>query len=306
MQLAVCSLVFLSLYTLGTALRAWRAPARIDLQGRLKNILEYDETVDTRQAELSRPLSERLLQPFLGLVSGLAARLLPAEILQNLEKKVNQAGNIQGLRAGDYLGLKIILAAAVPLVLQLAFPGPWEAKKVFLAAAGAAFGWLLPNIHLDGKIRQRCEAIEKTFPDIMDLLSVSVEAGLGFDGAMAKVVEKSDGPVALEFRRVLHEIKMGKSRREALRDLGERCGVDDVKVFTSTIIQAEQLGLNIGNTLKNQAEQMRRRRRQRVEERAMKVPVKMLIPLVIFIFPTIFIVLLGPALIQIIENFAGI
>ncbi|NLM46391.1 MAG: type II secretion system F family protein [Firmicutes bacterium] len=306
MQIAVCSLVFLTVYTLGAAVRARRTPAKVDLQGRLKNILDYDEPVDTRQAELSRPLSERLLRPLLGFVSSLAVRLLPAEILQKLEQKVKQAGETQGLRAVDYLGLKIILAAAVPFLLHLLSSGPWDTKKIMLAAAGAAIGWLLPNVHLDSKIRQRCEEIEKTFPDIMDLLSVSVEAGLGFDGAMAKVVEKAKGPVALEFRRVLHEIKMGKSRREALRDLGERCSVDDVKVFASTIIQAEQLGLNIGNALKNQAEQMRRRRRQRVEEKAMKVPVKMLIPLVIFIFPTIFIVLLGPALIQILENFVGI
>ncbi|NLN06636.1 MAG: type II secretion system F family protein [Firmicutes bacterium] len=305
MQIAVCSLVFLFVYTMGAAVRAWRTPAKVDLQGRLKNILDYEETIDTRQAELSRPLSERLLQPFLGFVSNLAVRLLPAEILHKLEYKVRQAGDAQGLRAVDYLGLKIVLAAALPSVLHLFFPGPWNANKIMFAAAGAAIGWLLPNMQLDGKIRQRREEIEKTFPDIIDLLSVSVEAGLGFDGAMAKVVEKSNGPMAMEFRRVLHEIKMGKSRREALRDLGERCGVDDVKVFTSTIIQAEQLGLNIGNTLKNQAEQMRRRRRQRVEEKAMKVPVKMLIPLVIFIFPTIFIVLLGPALIHILEIFAG-
>jgi tight adherence protein C len=120
---------------------------------------------------------------------------------------------------------------------------------------------------------------------------------------MAKVVEKDPGPVAVEFRRVLQEIKVGKSRKEALKDFAARCDLDDITSFVNAMVQSEQLGLSVSKTLRNQAEQMRRKRRQRVEEQAMKAPVKMLIPLVMFIFPTIFIVLLGPAVIQIIEAF---
>ena len=139
-------------------------------------------------------------------------------------------------------------------------------------------------------------------PDVLDLLTVSVEAGLGFDAALQRVVQKMTGAISVEFAKTLQEIKMGKHRREALRDLGLRTGIDDLNTFISAIVQADQLGVSIGNVLRVQSEQMRRKRRQRIEEKAMKAPIKMLIPMVLFIFPTIFIVLLGPAAMQMIEG----
>lgn len=305
MQLTISSLVFLALIALFNGLFAKRQPAKVDLHGRLKHVIAYEETADTRQAELSRPFAERIFLPLLTVMSALATRFLPAEILQRLEKKVLQSGRSGGFSARDYLGVKVLSAAALPSLLFAMNSGERSPRIAALIAFAAVIGWRFPDIHLDRKVRARIEKMEKTFPDTLDLLTVSVGAGLGFDGALAKVVEKSSGPVAEEFKRILHEIKMGKSRREAMRDFGERSGVDDIKTFTGAIVQADQLGLNISNTLKIQAEQMRRKRRQRVEEQAMKVPVKMLIPLIVFIFPTIFIVLLGPALIQILENFVG-
>ncbi len=304
LQFTISALVFLSLATLISALQKFKQSAKIDLQGRLKQVMSADETVCIRQIELSRPVSERMFRPLLVIVASVAMRLLPGEVLQRLEKQLQQSGNQGGLSAHDYLGLKAIFALGLPTFVYLLSSGINSAQLALIIFLALIIGWRLPEIQLKRSARMRCVKLEKTFPDVLDLLTVSVGAGLGFDGAMAKVVEKSNGPVAEEFKRVLHEIKMGKSRRDALRDFGDRSGVADIKTFTGAIVQADQLGISISSTLKHQAEQMRRRRRQRVEEQAMKAPVKMLIPLILFIFPVIFIVLLGPALIQILENFA--
>ena len=302
MQGIIALLVFLTLVTFITALQRQLQPAKVDLQGRLKNVINYDETTDIRQSELNRPLSERICSPFLGLMSTLATRLLPADILKGLEKKVQQAGQVGGFSAKDYLGMKVVFALGLPALFYIMQRGEISPLSVLFMAISGLLGWRFPEMKLENKARRRKESIEKAFPDTLDLLTVSVGAGLGFDGALVKVVEKSQGPVSEEFRRVLQEIKMGKGRRDALRDFGERTGIDDIKSFTGAIVQADQLGLNIGKTLRIQSEQMRRKRRQRVEEQAMKVPVKMLIPMIVFIFPTIFVVLLGPAVIQIIES----
>lgn len=306
MQLLIAVLIFGCVAAFVTAFQKQAEPVKVDLQGRLKNVIPYDEFADMRQAELSVPLSERLIRPFLGILSGLTSRLLPKEMIVTLEKKVMLAGKSSGLSARDYLGMKTAFALILPALVYFLTGGKIELLTMLLLGITFIIGWKFPDMQLDAKARNRMNAMEKTFPDVLDMLTVSVEAGLGFDGALAKVVEKSKGPVADEFRRVLHEVKMGKTRREALRDFAERSGVDDIQTFAGAIIQSDQLGLNIGKTLKNQAEQMRRKRRQRVEEKAMKVPVKMLIPMVLFIFPTIFIVLLGPALIMIMQNLVGI
>lgn len=144
--------------------------------------------------------------------------------------------------------------------------------------------------------------MSKELPDVLDLLTVSVESGLGFDAALQKVVRKTKGPLSNEFNKTLQEIKMGKARRDALRDLANRTGVEDLSTFIGAIIQADQLGVSIGNVLRIQSKQMRQIRKQRIEEKAMKAPIKMLLPMVFFIFPTLFLVLLGPAAIQLIES----
>lgn len=304
MQMTISALVFLSLVTLISGLQKKEQPAKIDVHGRLKQVMSADETACIRQVELSRPLSERIFRPLLVVMASIAMRLLPREVLQRIEKNVQQSGGHGGLSARDYLGLKALFALGLPTFIYLLYSGVWSSQLVVSIVFALIIGWRFPEILLKRSARNRCAQLEKTFPDILDLLTVSVGAGLGFDGALAKVVEKSNGPVSDEFKRVLQEIKMGKSRRDAMRDFGDRSGVADIKTFTGAIVQADQLGINISSTLKHQAEQMRRKRRQRVEEQAMKAPVKMLIPLIVFIFPTIFIVLLGPALIQILENFA--
>jgi tight adherence protein C len=155
---------------------------------------------------------------------------------------------------------------------------------------------------LSSMIRRRQEAIIKKFPDALDLMSICVDAGLTFDGAMAKVDEKWDDPLAREFGRVIYEMQLGKSRRQALRDMSRRMDVADVTSFVAAILQAEQLGVSIGRVLRIQSEQMRIRRRQRAEEKAHQAPVKMLFPMIFLIFPSMFVVLLGPAAFSVLRN----
>ncbi len=273
-------------------------PERINLANRLKCAGDC-ATADGRKTALKRPLGERLLRPLLLKISSLAGHLLPAGILAGLAPKIEQAGLSRELSAGEFLGIKVLLAAGLPGLL---FGGLRTTALLPVLPGSAIIGWKLPDYYLRQRVVGRTQQFEKSFPDTLDLLTVSVEAGLGFDGALAKVVEKSSGIIAGEFRRLLQEIKMGKSRREALKVFGERTAAEDIRSFVSAVIQAEQMGLSLGKTLRQQSGEMRRKRRQRVEEQAMKAPVKMLLPLVVFIFPTIFLVLLGPAVLQIMDG----
>jgi tight adherence protein C len=176
-------------------------------------------------------------------------------------------------------------------------------QTLVMIIAACIFGWLLPDVLINSKGRQRKEQVSKELPEVLDLLTVCIEAGLGFDGAIKKVVDKSKGVLPDELFIVLEEIRMGKPRREALRDMADRLAVDDFSNFVGSVIMAEQLGISIGKVLRLQSKEVRLKRRQSIEELAMKAPVKMLIPMVFFIFPAIFVVLLGPAAIQIMRVF---
>jgi tight adherence protein C len=168
-------------------------------------------------------------------------------------------------------------------------------------AGGLGF-YLLPTLWLSSQIRRRQTEIVKALPDALDLLTISVEAGLGFDAALSKVAEKWDNELSLAFNRVIQEIRVGKLRREALRDMAENMDVPDVTSFVAAIIQADQLGVSISKVLRIQSEQMRIRRRQRAEEKAHQAPVKMLFPMVFLIFPALFIILLGPAVLVVMNS----
>lgn len=212
------------------------------------------------------------------------------------QKKLVAAGMPYGLDAEGLVVLKYAFMCA------LALAGLFLANVTAAAALGIV-GYLVPDIMLNAWKNERQNKILKDLPDILDMLSVSVEAGLGFDAALQRVVEKIKGPLSEEFRQALNEIKLGKPRREALKDLAVRVEVDDVSTFISSLIQADQLGVSIANVLRVQADQVREKRRQRAEEKAQKAPIKILIPLVFFIFPAIFVILLGPALIQFVDAF---
>lgn len=257
--------------------------------------------------ELSKPFSERVIRPVIGWFSTLVTRFTPSRSREKLQQVLQFAGNPGNLKAHEYQALHFLLVALAAL---MGWSLAWLSHKGFLEQFAMAFllgliGYLLGKVYLSTRARQRQQAMQKELPDVLDLLTVSVEAGLGFDAALLRVIEKSKGVLAKEFVTTLQELQMGKSRREALRDMGKRTGVDDILTFVGAMIQADQLGVSITKILRTQADQVRMKRRQKVEEKAMKAPIKMLIPLVFFIFPSIFIVLLGPAAIQIYKQFLG-
>jgi tight adherence protein C len=166
-------------------------------------------------------------------------------------------------------------------------------------------GYTIPGIWLNQRIRKRKKEIQRSLPDAIDLLTISVEAGLGFDPALARVAEKWDNELCREFRRLLQDMRIGKNRRDALREVSVRCGVDDLRVFISSIVQADQLGVSITQVLRVQSQQMRVRRRQRAEELAQKAPIKMLFPMVFLIFPAMYVIILGPAIPTVYNTFVG-
>lgn len=256
--------------------------------------------------EYQRSFYERILRPFYQKIADALGNLAPREIKESMKKKIVFAGNPYNFTFNNIVLLMLSLGVAFPvLVLALGrLAGLEPQKTIVLMIAAALFGFYLPVLMLNSRIARRQKEIQKNMPDMLDLLLVSVEAGLGFDSALKKVAEKMPGELSKEISRTLEEVRMGKTRTEALRALAERAGVDDCRTFVSAVIQAEQLGASISKTLHIQAATMREKRRQRAEEMAMKAPLKMLFPLIFFIFPALFVVLLGPAAIRILEMFS--
>jgi len=255
------------------------------------------------ELELQLPFSERTLRPLVGRLSRMGGRLGSASSTDVAEKRLAMAGNPGDLRVTDWMGVKILVGIATGAIMFLLF-GLLVAglmAGVFLGMLGFGIGFLLPEFWLGGKIKARQKIILKMIPDTLDLLTISVRAGLGFDAALAKVVEKLPGPLTDEFRRALAEVRVGKARRDALRDMVPRTNVAPLSAFIGAIIQAEQLGVSISKVLQVQSDQLRIERRQRAEEMAAKAPIKMLFPLVGCIFPSLFIVILGPAMLSIIQ-----
>jgi tight adherence protein C len=256
------------------------------------------------ELELQQPFLERTLRPLALRLSGSVARVTSSSFTERTEKRLALAGYPGNLRVGDWLGIKAIgaIIGAGILFLVVGVLGGNFLGGLGLAVVGALIGYVGPEFWLGSKVRARQKAILLQIPDALDLLTISVRAGLGFDGALGKVVEKLKGPLTDEFRRALAEIRVGKTRREALRDIIPRTEVQALTNFIGAIIQAEQLGVSISKVLQVQSEQLRIERRQRAEEMAAKAPIKMLFPLVGCIFPSLFIVILGPALILISQN----
>lgn len=256
------------------------------------------------QLELQRPLFDRTVRPVVGRLSGVAQRVTSPRTATRTNKRLQMAGEPGGMRTTEFVALKVLLSG-IALVVAFVVFGVLGRNIVLGLVFTAVFGVLfffLPEFWLSRKVSSRQMAIVLALPDTLDLLTISVRAGLGFDGALAKVVEKTRGPLADEFQRALAEIRVGKARREALRDMVVRTDVPALTNFVGAIIQADTLGVAISQVLQVQSEQMRIERRQHAEELAAKAPIKMLFPLVGCIFPSMFIVILGPAIILIIKN----
>lgn len=278
---------------------------RFAITHRMQEIVHNFRRKQDLDDELNQPFYTRVIHPIIEKFALTVGKATPAKKKVSLQKKLMMAGNPGNFSPNEFLVIQYVFTLGFPICVMLfALPLNWSPSFIILGMTiGAAGGFIIPDYYLKMRADRRKEEIQDNLPDVLDLLTVSVEAGLGFDAALVKVVEKIKGVVSQEFARVLQEIKMGKPRRDALRDLGNRSGVDDLVAFVSSIIQADQFGVSIGNVLRMQSEQMRQKRRQRAEEKAMKAPIKMLIPLILFIFPTIFIVVLGPAALQIMKTF---
>jgi len=259
------------------------------------------------ELELQLPFSERTLRPLVARMSRMGNRVTNASSTDTVEKRLAMAGNPGDLRLSDWMGVKMLVAIATGLIMFLLITLLTASivSGMFLGIVALGIGYLLPEFWLGNKIKARQKLILKMIPDTLDLLTISVRAGLGFDAALAKVVEKLPGPLTDEFRRALAEIRVGKARREALRDMIPRTNIQPLSNFIGAIIQAETLGVSISKVLQVQSEQLRIERRQRAEEQAARAPIKMLFPLVGCIFPSLFIVILGPAFISIIQTMSS-
>src|SRR5206468_3547722 len=288
------------LITIGLAGR----PGKDAVQARLEQLVVQPKTLE--EFELQQPFFERVMRPIITRLARIARRGDQGGIIARTDSKLEKAGYPGGLRGADWMGVKIlssIVFVVIGFFLGLLI-GKIQIGFVF-AIAGGAIGFVAPEFWLGRRIRGRSFAMVLELPDALDLLTISVEAGLGFDAALAKVVEKMEGPLVNEFRQALAEIRMGRTRREALRDVASRADAQPITNFIGAIVQAEQLGVPIAKVLQIQSNQLRIERRQRAEEAAAKAPVKMLFPMVGCIFPTIFIVILGPAVITVMRGGLG-
>ena len=276
------------------------------LQARLAEYSAREQAATLEEIELSLPFSERVIAPLVRSMAEFVKRFTPERTLEAARHKLDLAGNPQNWSASEFFGVRvlaaIVLAALIFVVLSIT--DAEIGMRLLMTIVFALLGFFLPALMLGSRIRSRQSSIVKSLPDALDLLTVCVEAGLGFDQAMKKVSEKWDNELSRAFTRVLQEIQLGRMRREAMRDMANRMEVSEVTSFVAAIIQAEILGVSMTKILRIQSDQMRIRRRQRAEEKAHQASIKMIIPMVFLIFPSIWVVLLGPAILQVMQ--AGI
>jgi len=275
------------------------------LAARIDDFAAREEIVSIEEIELSMPITDRVFVPLLRRVSEFLVRYTPQKTLENTTRMLELAGYSRKMRAADFLiarGVATVMFAGVAFMAMSRFGDNSLNQRILYSIGAAVLGWIIPWMLMRSLIDRRKDAIIKKLPDALDLMTICVDAGLTFNSAMQKVDDKWDDPLANDFGRVLYEMQLGKSRRQALRDMSDRMDVPDVTSFIAAVLQADQLGVGIGKILRIQADQMRVRRRQRAEEKAQQAPVKMMFPLVFLILPSIFVVLLGPAGFQLLRN----
>ncbi len=263
---------------------------------------------DSMRSELDKPFNERVTGPFLARLTRMGRRFTPAGQSARMRYRLDLAGNPPGWDTDRILAFKMlgmIVGAAVGVALPLLLAGNVLWAIVWGIGLGV-LGYFGPNLFLYQRAYDRSASIQRALPDALDLLVISVESGLGFDAAMQQVARNTKGPLAEEFFRVLQEMQLGTGRADSMRALAERTDVVDLRGFITAMVQADAFGIPIANVLRVQAREMRIRRTQRAEEAAQKVPVKILFPLIFCIMPALFIVIMGPAAIQIIDAFKNV
>jgi len=271
------------------------------LQARLAEYIQRGDVTSLEDIELSQPFAERVIIPIINRIGEISARFTPQKAIQDTAKRMEMAGNPWPIDAATFLAIRFILCVFLGLLAFFAFADNLSENALYIF--GAAFGgFFLPHLMLTSRITGRQKEIRKAMPDALDLLTICVEAGLGFDAAMAKVSEKWDNQLSLAFARTIKEVQLGKVRREALKAMSDRLGIAEMTSFVAAIIQSEQLGVSMAKILRIQSDQMRVKRRQLAEEEAHKAPVKMILPMAFLMFPTIMIIILTPAAIQIMTS----
>jgi tight adherence protein C len=258
------------------------------------------------EVELQKPFEERFIRPLIDRLGKYLAQNTPEKQRQDMQNKLNLAGRPGNLTPADFQALRYGSAVAlfvVGLLVGLLFHS--AVGLVVSAAVGGLLGFFAPPYYITSKVQARRKEIQLGLPDVMDLLTIAVEAGLGFDAAVQRVTDKFDNALADEFKTVLQEVRLGRPRLEALDEMGRRCGVEDLHNFTQAVIQSEQMGVGLAKILRLQSEEMRRKRRQRAEELAAQASLKMMLPMVGCIFPTLWLILLGPAVLIIMKARGG-
>ena len=300
--LSVFSAIFIALAAIGVFTNEARGVSKS-----LVVLEAFAAAPESMKQELDPSFNDRVITPLLARFVGLGKRLTPNDYGERIQHKLDVAGNPPGWTVDRIVSMKVIgigIGAAVGVLTALLLD--WGALRVvILLGLGAVLGYYAPNLYLYQKGYDRTNQMQRDLPDALDLLSISVEAGLGFDAALSQVARNTTGPLAQELARVLQEMQIGLGRSSALRALGERSTLPDLRSFTSAMVQADAFGIPISKVLRVQSDEIRLKRRQRAEEAAQKVPVKIMIPLVLFILPTLFIAVLGPAIIGMMSAFGS-
>lgn len=268
------------------------------LAERLAEYSQRGETVSLEEIELSQPFSQRVVMPIMRRLGDISSRFTPQHVLEQTRIRLELAGNPGRMDASTFMVLHFVAAGlfgGLVFLLSLFSKTYSLPIKLVIVLVFTILGYFFPDLWIRSKINSRQKQVRKAMPDALDLLTVCVEAGLGFDAAMSKVNEKWDNELSLAFGRVIREIQLGKLRREALRDMADRLGLAEMTSFVAAVIQSEMLGVSMAKVLRIQSDQMRINRRQRAEEEAHKAPIKMIFPIGLFIFPALMIVLLTPA-----------
>jgi tight adherence protein C len=275
------------------------------LQARLSEFTQRGESITLEDIEMSQPFQERVVVPILKRFGDLATRFTPQNQIQQISRKLELSGKAGQIDPPMFMASKFavaVVAALLTIVIAVFVSNKPVSQAILFAMIAIVVGYFFPELWLSQEITKRQEEVRKAMPDALDLLTICVEAGLGFDAAMSNVAEKWENELSLAFGRAIREVQLGKLRREALRAMADRIDISEMTSFVAAVIQSEALGVSMAKVLRIQSEQMRMLRRQRAEEKAHQAPVKMLFPMIFFIFPSIFIVLMTPAVLQMMNS----
>ncbi len=276
---------------------------------RLAEATQRGEQVSLEDIELEQPFTERVIVPIIRRLGEVSARFTPEKQIQETALKLELAGNPGRIDATTFLATRFIVAAVFGGILTVLGNLPtvnWTTGRIILlVVVFTAIGFFFPQLWLGSRISRRQGEVRKALPDALDLLTICVEAGLGFEAAMSKVADKWENELSLMFGRCIREIQLGKTQREALRDMADRIGLPELTSFVAAVIQSQLLGVSMAKVLRIQSDQMRMKRRQYAEELAHQAPVKMIVPMAFLTFPSIMIILMAPAAFQIAGAFGG-